>query len=120
MLRTATTDTFTEGVLEASLNKLVVVDFWATWCSPCRMLKPILEKISEEADVAELVDFVLIDVEINSELADQYQVSGTPTVIFFKDGVEVGRKVGMMLKPDFAIAMGEHLNLPEPDATPAS
>ena len=110
MLKTATTETFTEGVIDASLNKLVVVDFWATWCSPCRMLKPILERVSGEGGIADLVDFVLVDVETNAELADLYQVSSTPTVIFFKDGVEVGRKSGLMMKPEFLEAMSEHLD----------
>lgn len=110
MLKEATTETFAEGVLDASLNKLVVVDFWATWCSPCRMLKPVLERVSNEEGMPDLVDFVLIDVEANQELADQYQVSGTPTIIFFKDGVEVGRKVGLMMKPEFLEAMSEHLD----------
>jgi thioredoxin len=110
MLKISTTETFTEGVIDASLNKLVVVDFWATWCGPCRMLKPVLERVSSEEGVADLVDFVLVDVETNKELADLYQVSGTPTIIFFKEGIEVGRNVGAMTKPQFLEAMSAHLD----------
>jgi thioredoxin len=97
MLRVGTTEVFSEGVLDASLNRLVIVDFWATWCGPCKMLKPVLERIA--LDLPDALDVVLVDIETNKELADQYHVSGTPTLLFFKDGLQVDNIVGAKTKP---------------------
>ncbi len=71
----------------------VVVDFWAPWCSPCRMIAPILEKLAGE--YGERIQVIKINTDENQELAMQHNVRGIPTLLFFRDGQEVGRVVGM-------------------------
>lgn len=75
-------------------NRLMAVDFWATWCGPCRMLGPVIEQLAEEYEEQEVV-IGKVDVDENPALAQQYGVMSIPTVIFFKDGKEIERKVGV-------------------------
>ncbi len=91
-----TKDNFEQLVLQA--DKPVLVDFWATWCMPCRMLAPTIEEIAEEADGRAYVGKVNVDEE--PQLAIQYGVRSIPTLIFFRDGKEVGRMVGVQDKED--------------------
>ena len=74
-------------------DKLVVVDFYADWCMPCRYLSPVLEKLSKEYQD---VDFYKINVDENQELAFEYGISSIPTVLFFRKGEIVGGFVGAM------------------------
>lgn len=74
-------------------EKLVVVDFYADWCLPCRYLSPILEKLSREYKD---VEFYKLNVDENQELAFEYGISSIPTVLFFKRGQIVGGFVGAM------------------------
>lgn len=96
MLKVATIDTFDEGVVEASRNKLILVDFWAPWCGPCKMLRPILERIT--LDMPDEVEVAMVDASTEQLLADRYSVSGTPTVLFFKDGEVVNQFTGVKAK----------------------
>lgn len=75
---------------------LTVVDFWATWCGPCRKLIPVLEEIASEYDGK--VKFVKINTDENIEIAKQYSVSGLPTLLIFKNGEPKDRLVGLMPK----------------------
>lgn len=70
----------------------VLVDFWAEWCGPCKMAGPIIDQLS--ADYAGKVVVAKVDVDAQPDLAARYQVMSIPTVVLFKDGKEVGRKVG--------------------------
>jgi thioredoxin 1 len=72
---------------------VALVDFWATWCGPCKMLAPAIEALSEKYDGKALVGKV--DVDDQPELAAQFGVMSIPTVILFKDGEEVSRTVGV-------------------------
>lgn len=74
-------------------DRLVVVDFYADWCMPCRYLSPILEKLSKEYKD---VEFYKLNVDENQELAFEYGISSIPTVLFFKKGQIVGGFVGAM------------------------
>ena len=96
-----TKDNFEQLVLGA--DKPVLVDFWATWCMPCRMLSPTIEEIAEEADGRAYVGKVNVDEE--GELAIRYGVRSIPTLIFFRDGKEVARMVGVQDKEDIEAAL---------------
>ena len=77
-----------------SNNKVVLVDFWATWCGPCRMLAPVIEQLGAQYEGKVVVGKV--DTDEQPALAMQFGIMSIPTVIFFKDGKEVERKVGVM------------------------
>jgi thioredoxin 1 len=87
------TDQNINDVLEK--NDLVVIDFWAAWCGPCRMLGPIIDELS--ADNADVV-IGKLDVTTNQETAQDYGVTSIPSVIFIKNGKEVERVRGVMPK----------------------
>ncbi|OBA69330.1 thioredoxin [Mycobacterium sp. 1554424.7] len=81
---------FSSDVLTSS--KPVLVDFWATWCGPCKMVAPVLEEIASER--AEHITVAKLDVDANPETARDFQVVSIPTMILFKDGQPVKRIVG--------------------------
>lgn len=85
---------FHKQVIEASHNQPILVDLWAEWCSPCRVIAPILEKIVVEFDHQLLIAKVEVDEGENMKLAGKYQVRGFPTLILFEDGEERGRFSG--------------------------
>lgn len=70
---------------------LVMVDFWADWCGPCKMIAPVVEEISEERDDVKVCK---LNVDENPGTAQKYQISAIPTMIFFKDGKKVEQMVG--------------------------
>nr|UWI49579.1 thioredoxin [Clostridioides difficile] len=75
---------------------LVVVDFFATWCGPCKMLSPVYEALGNEMD--EKANFLKVDIDQSMELAQKFEVSTVPTVIIFKDGKAVDRLIGFIPK----------------------
>ena len=85
---------FQQEVLESSIPALV--DFWAPWCMPCRMLAPTIEKLAEE-NVGKL-KVCKLNTDENQNIAAKYGIQGIPTLIVFKEGKEVGRTVGVMSK----------------------
>ena len=86
-----TDQTFKEKVLAST--KTVVVDFWAPWCMPCRMLTPIMEKTAEKNSGT--TDFYKLNTDENPLTATQYRIMSIPSIIFFKNGQEVRRVVGV-------------------------
>lgn len=79
-------------------NKPVMIDFWASWCGPCRMLAPIFEEIAKE--VKDEVMVAKLNVDENAEIAGQYHVAAIPTILVFKQGKVTARRTGMMSKEE--------------------
>ena len=90
-------------------NTPVLVDFFADWCGPCKMLAPILKQVKDE--MGETVKIVKIDVDKNQPLAAQFQVRGVPTMILFKNGKQLWRQSGVLQKNDLVSIIKQHSNL---------
>ncbi|GGB69520.1 thioredoxin [Flavobacterium suaedae] len=101
MAQEITDATFEEVVLNS--DKPVLVDFWAEWCGPCRMVGPIVEEISKEYDGKAVVGKV--DVDANQEFAAKYGIRNIPTVLVFQKGEVVGRQVGVAPKQTYTDAI---------------
>jgi len=93
--------TFDEVVLKS--DKPVLVDFWAAWCGPCRMVGPIIEELSNDYTGKAVVGKV--DVDANQEFAAKYGVRNIPTVLVFQNGEVVGRQVGVAPKNSYTEAI---------------
>ncbi len=91
---TLTAANFEEEVLKS--EKTVLVDFWATWCGPCRMIAPIVAQLAEEK--ADTLKVGKIDVDAETELAIRYNVMSIPTILVFKNGEVTGKQIGYCSK----------------------
>lgn len=103
-LKAITDDTFVKDVLEASQEKPILVDFWASWCGPCRMLSPILEQIADEQPE---VLFTAVDVDANPQLSQTFHIRSIPTVLIFHRGEVTGGFSGALPKPSVERALKE-------------
>lgn len=97
---------FSSEVLQSDIP--VLVDFWASWCGPCRMIAPVIEKLS--VDYAGKAKVCKLDVDAFGAVAAQYGVMSIPTVLLFKDGKELSRFVGVQPKAVFDEALDNLIN----------
>lgn len=99
----------TDGNFEQEVEKstgLAVVDFWATWCGPCRMIAPMLDELAKEYDGRAKV--LKLDVDSNVRTAARFQVRSIPTILFFKDGKLVDQVIGAVPKPTLVAKFEQH------------
>ncbi|MGL4253614.1 MAG: thioredoxin [Fusobacteriaceae bacterium] len=95
-------DNFEAEVIKS--QELVVVDFWAEWCGPCKMLGPILEEIVSETEYK----ICKVDVDRNSELSSQYKIRSIPTILIFKNGEKIDQLVGFKPKDELLQILSQY------------
>jgi thioredoxin 1 len=105
MAMTITSDNFTEKVLNS--DKPVMLDFWAPWCGPCRMVGPIIDKIAEDFEGRAVVGKINVDEETN--LAEQFKVMSIPSLFVIKNGEVVERMVGARSAPELVKLIEKYL-----------
>ena len=100
---------FQEATFDDAVNAapLAMVDFWADWCGPCKMLGPVIERLASDYDGKVLVGKVNVDDE--PELAQRFNVMSIPTVVFLKNGAEFDRKIGVMPQDAFTAVLDANL-----------
>ena len=99
----------TDSNFETEIEKhegLAVVDFWATWCGPCRMIGPIIDQLA--VDYAGKAKVAKLDVDSNIKTASKFNVRSIPTILFFKDGKLVDQVVGAVQKPALEMKFKQH------------
>lgn len=107
MIKHATDSTFQDEVLNSDTP--VLVDFWATWCGPCKMLAPVIEEVANNLEGK--IRIVKLDVDENPGVAGQFGITSIPTMILFSEGKPVGKLVGFRPADQIEAAIKGALNL---------
>ena len=107
MAQQFTSENFEKEVLEASKEKPVLVDFFASWCGPCKMQGPIVEEVAKEMKGKAIVG--KLDTEKEKEIAEKYEIQSIPTLIVFKDGKEAETMTGLQNKELLIDTLEKHI-----------
>ena len=102
---TVSDDNFIEEVIESEIP--VLVDFWAEWCGPCKVIAPVLEEIAE--DYAGKVKVAKVDIDNNADLTTKYNIASIPTLLLIKDGEEVKRQRGAIPRETIIVMFADYL-----------
>jgi thioredoxin 1 len=113
LIKHITDDSFDDDVAKA--DKPVLVDFWAEWCGPCKMIAPILDEAAKAYDGK--VQIVKMNVDQNSEIPAKFGIRGIPTLMLFKDGDLAATKVGALSKAQLTAFLDGHVGTPGASAT---
>jgi thioredoxin 1 len=107
-----------EGILEVTSSNwdsevikaqgLVMIDFWAAWCGPCRIISPTVEELAKE--YSGKIKVLKLNTDDNSEIASRYKIMGIPTIMFFKDGLKIDQIVGVVPKQHLKAKIDSFLN----------
>ncbi len=107
-----------EGILEVTTTNwdteviktqgLVMIDFWAAWCGPCRMISPTVEELAKE--YGGKIKVLKLNTDDNSEIASRYKIMGIPTIMFFKNGIKLDQIVGVVPKQHIKAKIDSFLN----------
>ena len=104
-MRVINMDEFNNEVINS--NEVAVIDFFATWCGPCKMLAPVFQEVANEFEGK--ADFYKIDIDASLDIARQFSVSTVPTVIIFRNGEPIERLVGFMPKENLAAKIRDYI-----------
>ncbi|MEW6570975.1 MAG: thioredoxin [Nitrospirota bacterium] len=105
-VRDVTTSSWESEVIQA--DGLVVIDFWAAWCGPCRMISPTVEELAKE--YGDKIKFMKLNTDENSEIATRYKIMGIPTIMFFRNGTKLDQIVGVVPKQQLKARIDSLLN----------
>jgi len=104
-IKQVSNDSFESDVLKADAP--VLVDYWAEWCGPCKMIAPILDEVSR--DYADKLNVAKVNVDENQEIASKYGIRGIPTLMLFRNGAVVATKVGALSKSQLTAFLDSNL-----------
>jgi thioredoxin 1 len=104
-IKQVSNDSFETDVLKAEAP--VLVDYWAEWCGPCKMIAPILDEVSR--DYADKLNIAKVNVDENQEIASKYGIRGIPTLMLFRNGAVVATKVGALSKSQLTAFLDSNL-----------
>jgi thioredoxin 1 len=104
-IKQVSSDSFETDVLKADTP--VLVDYWAEWCGPCKMIAPILDEVSR--DYADKLEVAKVNVDENQEIASRYGIRGIPTLMLFRNGAVVATKVGALSKSQLTAFLDSNL-----------
>jgi thioredoxin 1 len=104
-IKQVSSDSFESDVLKSEAP--VLVDYWAEWCGPCKMIAPILDEVSR--DYADKLEVAKVNVDENQEIASRYGIRGIPTLMLFRNGAVVATKVGALSKSQLTAFLDSNL-----------